>query len=123
MLPSNKTNGKGNAMKLRELMIAAALAALGTGGAQAAVDAAAAEALMKKSGCFKCHSVSAKKDGPSYKSVAQKYKGKPDGEAALYKHLTTHPMVKIDGNEEKHESLKTTNDAEIKNVIEFILSR
>ena len=110
-------------MKLRELMIAAALAALGTGGAQAAVDAAAAEALMKKSGCFKCHSVSAKKDGPSYKSVAQKYKGKPDGEAALYKHLTTHPMVKIDGNEEKHESLKTTNDAEIKNVIEFILSR
>lgn len=110
-------------MKLRELMIAAALTGLGMGGAQAAVDTGAAEALMKKSGCFKCHSVSAKKDGPSYKSVAEKYKGKADAQAALYKHLTTHPMVKIDGNEEKHESLKTTNDAEIKNVIEFILSR
>ena len=111
-------------MKLRELMIAAALAgSLGMGGAQAAVDAGAAEALMKKSGCFKCHSVSAKKDGPSYKSVAQKYKGKPDGEAALYKHLTTHPTIKIDGNEEKHESLKSTNEAEIRNVVDFILSR
>jgi len=87
------------------------------------VDAGAAEALMKKSGCFKCHSVTAKKDGPSYKSVAEKYKGKPDGEAALHKHLTTHPTVKIDGKEEKHESLKTTNDAEIKNVVAFILSR
>jgi len=88
-----------------------------------AQDVSAVEALMKKSGCFKCHSVSAKKDGPSYKSVAEKYKGKPDAEATLYKHLTTHPTVKIDGKEEKHESLKTTNDAEIKNVVAFILSR
>ena len=123
MVPSNKTKPEREAMKLRDMVMAGAAAmALSIGPAQA-VDAPAAEALMKKSGCFKCHSVSAKKDGPSYKSVAQKYKGKPDGEAALYKHLTTHPMVKIDGNEEKHESLKTTNDAEIKNVIEFILSR
>ena len=110
-------------MKLRELTIAAALAALGTGGAQAAVDAAAAEALMKKSGCFKCHSVSAKKDGPSFKSTAEKLKAKPDAEAELYKHLTTRPTIKIDGKEERHGALKTTNDAEIRNVIQFILSR
>ena len=110
-------------MKLRETIIAGAAAALCAGGAHAALDAGAAEALMKKSGCFKCHSVSAKKDGPSFKSVAEKYKGKADAQAALYKHLTTHPTIKIDGNEEKHESLKTTNDAEIKNVIEFVLSR
>jgi cytochrome c len=110
-------------MKLWELVIAGALAGLGVGSAQAAVDAAAAEALMKKSGCFKCHSVTAKKDGPSYKSTAEKLRGKPDAEAELYKHLTTHPTIKIDGKEEKHESLKTTNDAEIKNVIQFILSR
>ena len=111
-------------MKLRDMVMAGAGAlALSIGSAHAAADAGAAEALMKKSGCFKCHSVSAKKDGPSYKSVAEKYKGKADGQAAVYKHLTTHPMVKIDGNEEKHESLKTTNEAEIKNVVEFILSR
>lgn len=110
-------------MKLRGLVIAGAAAALSIGAAHAAVDEAGAEALMKKSGCFKCHSMSAKKDGPSYKSVAEKYRGKPGAQAALYKHLTTHPTIKIDGNEEKHESLKTTDDAQIRNVIEFILSR
>lgn len=111
-------------MKTRAtLIVTFALASwLGTVQAQA-VDAAAAEALMRKSGCFKCHSISAKKDGPSYKSVAEKYKGKPDAEAKLHTHLTTHPTVKIDGKEERHESLKTTNEAEIKNVIQFILSR
>ncbi len=110
-------------MKLRGMVIAGAAAALWIGVAHAAVDEAGADGLMRKSGCFKCHSISAKKDGPSYKSVAEKYRGKPDAQAALYKHLTTHPTVKVDGNEEKHASLKTTNDAEIKNVIEFILSR
>jgi cytochrome c len=88
-----------------------------------AADDAAAEALMKKSGCFKCHSVDKKKDGPPYKEVAAKHKGKPDAEQELYKHLTTHPKVKIDGKEETHESLKTTDDAQIKNVIAWILSR
>jgi cytochrome c len=110
-------------MKLREMMAAGAAAMLCSAGAHAALDAAAAEGLMKKSGCFKCHSVSAKKDGPSYKSVAEKYKGKPDAQAALFKHLTTHPTVKVDGKEEKHESLKTSNEAEINNVVEFILTR
>ena len=41
-----------------------------------AADAAAAEALMKKSNCSKCHSVAAKKNGPSFKETAAKYKGK-----------------------------------------------
>jgi len=88
-----------------------------------AQDAAAAEALMKKSGCFKCHSVTAKKDGPSYKSVAEKYKGKPDAEEKVTKHITTGPMVKIDGKEERHEMLKSKDEKEIKNVVQFILSR
>ena len=47
------------------------------------VDAAAAEALAKKSGCLTCHSVTQKKAGPSFKEVAAKYKGKPDAEKAL----------------------------------------
>jgi cytochrome c len=105
-------------------LIAAAAVALATPAAYAQnVDVAAAEALAKKSGCMKCHSVTAKKDGPSFKATAEKYKGKPDAEAALYKHLTTNPTIKIDGKEEKHESPKTKSDAEIKNLIAFILSR
>jgi cytochrome c len=91
--------------------------------AASAQDASAAEALMKKSGCMKCHSVSAKKEGPSFKEVAAKYKGKPDAEQKLYTHLTTNPKIKVDGNEERHDSLKTKNDAEIKNAIQYILTR
>jgi cytochrome c len=102
----------------------AALAAAGIWSAPvAAQDVAAAEALMKKSGCNKCHSLSAEKEGPPYKKTAAKYKGKADAEATLYKHLTTHPTVKVDGKEEKHESLKTKDDADVKNVIAYILSR
>jgi cytochrome c len=100
------------------------VAALWMGGAQAqSVDVGAAEALAKKSGCMKCHSVSAKKDGPAFKATAEKYKGKPDAEKTLYTHLTTSPTIKIDGKEEKHEALKSKNDAEIKNVVRYILSR
>ena len=104
------------------ILLAAVLVSGATFLSQAADDAAA-EALAKKSGCLKCHSVDKKKDGPAYKEVAAKYKGKADAEAKLYTHLTTNPKVKVDGKEETHESLKTKNDAEIKNVIAWILSR
>ena len=88
-----------------------------------AQDVSAAEALMKKSGCLKCHSVSAKKEGPPFKETAAKYKGKADAEAALFKHLTTNPKVKVDGKEELHDNLKTKNEADIKNVVKYILTR
>jgi len=108
---------------MRTLIATTALAlAMGSAYAQN-VDVSGAEALMKKSGCFKCHAVAAKKDGPSYKSVAEKYKGKADAPAELFKHMTTGPTVKIDGKEEKHEIIKTKDEAEIKNVVAYILSR
>jgi cytochrome c len=88
-----------------------------------AADDAAAEALVKKSKCLGCHSVDKKKDGPSFKSVAAKYKGDAAAESKLYTHLTTHPKVKVDGKEEAHDSLQTKNDAEVKNVVAWILSR
>ncbi len=88
-----------------------------------AVDDQAANDLAKDSNCFKCHSVSKKKDAPSYKEIAKKYKGKADAEATLTKHITTSPMVKVDGKEEKHQAIKSTNAAEIKNLVQWILSR
>jgi cytochrome c len=93
------------------------------GAARAEVDTASAEALLKKSGCMKCHSVSADKDGPSFKKTAAKYKGKADAEATLYKHVTTGPTVKVDGKEERHEIIHSKDDREIKNAIAYILSR
>jgi cytochrome c len=91
--------------------------------AHAQVDVSAAEGLMKKSGCLKCHSVSAKKEGPPFKETAAKYKGKADAEKALVTHLTTNPKVKVDGKEELHDSLKTKNQADVLNVVRYILSR
>jgi cytochrome c len=101
----------------------AALGALFWMGGVHAQDTGAAEALLKKSGCMKCHAVSAKKDGPSFKETAAKYKGKADAETTLMKHVTTGPMVKIDGKEERHEIIKSKDEKEIKNVISYILSR
>jgi len=90
--------------------------------AQAAPDADAASALMKKSDCFKCHAIDKKKEGPPYKEVAKKYKSKADAEATLTKHITTKPMVEIDGKKEEHKAIKSTDPAEIKNVVQYILS-
>jgi cytochrome c len=110
-------------MKNNHILLAAALAVCSTGAQAQNVDTGAAEALLKKSGCMKCHSVSADKDGPAFKKTAAKYKGKADAESALYKHLTTGPTIKVDGKEERHDSIKSKDDREIKNAIAYILSR
>ena len=109
--------------RLRFAFAAGLLAGMTSAAFAQAPDVAVAEALAKKSGCMKCHSVSAKKDGPSFKETAAKYKGKADAEQKVYAHLTTSPKIKVDGKEELHESLKTKNDAEIKNVVQYILTR
>lgn len=88
-----------------------------------AVDVAAAEALAKSSSCTKCHSVDKKKDGPSFKETAAKYKGKADAETSLIKQITTGPKIKIDGVEEEHQIVKTKDAAAIKNLVQYILSR
>ena len=102
------------------LMLAAGL--MTASFAYAAVDADAAQAIMKKSDCFKCHAIDKKKDGPPYKEVAKKYKGKADAEDKLTKHITLSPMVEIDGKKEEHKSIKTKDAAEIKNLVQWILS-
>jgi cytochrome c len=109
------------------LVLALGVIALGagTGLAQAAdpVDADSAQALMKKSDCGKCHAVDKKKDGPAYKETAAKYKGKATAEDELYKHLTTSPKVKIDGKEEEHKAVNSKNEAEVRNLVRYILTR
>jgi cytochrome c len=90
--------------------------------AQAAVDADAAQSVLKKSDCFKCHAIDKKKDGTPYKEVSKKYKGKADAEDKLIKHMTSKPMVEIDGKKEEHKSIKSTDPVELKNVAQWILS-
>ncbi len=111
-------------MLTRNLLIAAAsmVVSVGTAGA-AEVDASAAEALLKKSGCFKCHAVDKKRDGPSFKETAAKYKGKADGVDKVTKQITTSPKIKVDGVEETHDALKTKDAKDIRNAVDWILSR
>lgn len=89
----------------------------------AGIDAAAAQALAKDNECFKCHTIDKTKKGPPYKKIAEKYRGKADAEAKLIKHLTTGPKVKLeDGSEEDHKIIETKDEAEIKNLVHWILS-
>lgn len=89
-----------------------------------AFDADAAQDLIKANNCSKCHAPDKKKDGPSYKETAAKYKGKPEGEERIYKHLTTGEKAKFpDGHEEDHKRIKAKDVADTKNLIAWILAQ
>jgi cytochrome c len=107
---------------LRALLVVGLSSASWAAQAQA-VDVAAAEALILTNKCAKCHSVDKKKDGPAYKATAAKLKGKADAEAKLFTHLTTAPTIEIDGIKEEHQKIKAKDDAAVKNLIKYILSR
>lgn len=92
-----------------------------------AVDVDAAKVLARQNNCFKCHGVDKDKDGPAYKKVAEKYKGKADAEEKLIHHVTSGEKAKFpDGHEEEHKIVKTSppNDKEqIKNLVQWVLSQ
>jgi cytochrome c len=110
-------------MNLRSVVAVSALVLACAAPSASAQDVAAAEATLKKSGCLKCHAADRKKDGPSFKETAAKYKGKPDGEQKVFTQVSTTTKIKVDGKEEEHDPLKTKVEAEIKNVVAYILSR
>ena len=92
--------------------------------ATAKADADAAEALIKKNNCTKCHSIDKAKKGPSFKKVAEKYKGKPDGVDKIIKNITTAPKVKMDdGTEEEHKVIDTKDPKALKNLADWILEQ
>jgi cytochrome c len=92
--------------------------------AGAAVDAAAAQAVAKDSGCMKCHAVDKAKKGPAYQKVAAKYKGKADAEAKLVEFMTKGPKVKMDdGSEEEHKAVKSKDAGEVSNLARWILAQ
>lgn len=109
---------------IASLVIAAAGAVLNATPTYAAVDAGAAEALAKKSGCMKCHAVDKAKKGSSFKQTAAKYKGKADAEAKVTDSITKSPKVKFeDGTEEAHKAVDSKDAKEIKNLVQWILAQ
>ena len=91
--------------------------------AQTAVNEEAAMSLVKGSDCLPCHAVEKKRDGPSYKNIAKKYSGKTEGEDKLAKHITLEPVIEIYGESKKHKAIKSSDPAEIRNVVQWILTR
>jgi len=88
-----------------------------------AVDEDAAQDLAKASGCFKCHGVDKKKDGPALRDAAAKFKVLPDAVDKLIYHITSGEKVKFpDGHEEAHKKVKTQNPKEQGNLVQWILS-
>jgi len=106
------------------LSAAAAMALAFSVNAFADVDVDGAKALARENSCFKCHGLEKDKDGPSWKKVADKYRGKPDAEAKLIHHITSGEKAKFpDGHEEEHKNMQGKASPEsIKNLIDFILS-
>ena len=96
------------------LMMAAA-------GVLAAPVAQADEALLKKYNCTACHQIDRKVVGPAYKDVAKKYKGQKDVA------VTLAAKVKKGGQGAWGPVPMPPNpavpDADIKKMVEFILSR
>lgn len=97
--------------------------------ALAAVDADAAITLAKQNACLKCHNYTKEqqdkkpKDGKPWYEVAAKYKGKADAEATLLTHINTGPKTKFpDGHEEEHKIIKTKDETQQKNLVNWVLS-
>lgn len=105
------------------LSVSAAMVLAFSVNASAAVDVDAAKSLARQNNCFKCHGVDKEKDGPSYKKIAEKYRGKAGAEEKLVHHVTSGEKAKFpDGHEEEHKVIKTKDMGEIKNLVDWILS-
>jgi cytochrome c len=101
-------------MKL-PLAIATAFAAVTLAGPAIA---GPAEDIIAKEKCSKCHTEKTTKKGPSWASVAVKYKGKPEAADKLFTVLKNGGKV---GDEEDHKKV-TASDADIKAIVQIVLN-
>jgi cytochrome c len=91
--------------------IAAVFATVAFGGPAVA---SPAEDIIAKEKCSKCHTATTTKKGPSWASVAEKYKGKADAEGKLVDMLKT-------GGKDDHNKV-AASDADLKAVVQIVLS-
>jgi cytochrome c len=105
------------------IAIASAALTLPLPASSAEVDAEAAELLFKQNECGKCHNPTKNKKGPSLKKIAKEYKGKPNAEQELVKHMTAGKKVKLDdGSEENHKVLDSKDAKAQGNLAAWILT-
>ncbi len=73
-----------------------------------------AEDIIAKEKCGSCHTATTTKKGPSWASVAQKYKGDAGAEAKLVEMLKT-------GGPDDHKKV-AASDADLKAIVAIVLS-
>lgn len=89
--------------------------------AGAALPAQASQELIKKARCVACHTVDAKRVGPAYRDVAEKYKGQADAAAHLFekvRHGGTGAWGQIPMPPNGDDKI---SDSDLKTVIQWIL--
>ena len=99
----------------KSLTAVAALAALAFAGSSFA---GPAEDIITKEKCSKCHTEKTTKKGPSWASVATKYKGNADARNKIFLQLKNGGKV---GDEEDHKKVPAS-DADLKAIVEIVLS-
>lgn len=83
--------------------------------------AAANEALAKKSGCLACHGVDKKVLGPGFKDIAAKYKGDASAEGKLVTKVKAGGSG-VWGPIPMPANSPQVKDADIKTIVKWILS-
>ena len=91
--------------------------------ANAALDDAKAQELLKKGACVACHSIDKKILGPAYKDVAQKRKGEQDAIATMEKSVRngskgTYGQIPMPPTPESKIS-----DADLHELTEWVLTK
>ena len=100
-------------MKL-DFASALAATAVATVALSAPAFAASAEDIIAKEKCNKCHTATTTKKAPSWASIAEKYKGKPDAVPQLVQMLKT-------GGKDDHNKV-VASDEDLKAVVNVVLS-
>jgi cytochrome c len=108
--------------RIAALSVASALALLSTG-ANAAIDDKKATDIMNKGGCTACHSVDKKGVGPSYKDVSKKRKSEKDVVATLVKKVRDGGAGAYGPVPMPPNAKEKMSDGDIKQLIEWVLTK
>lgn len=80
--------------------------------------AGSAEDIITKEKCSKCHTATTTKKGPSWASLAEKYKGKADAPDKLLTFIKTGGKTSDGDDHKKVEA----SDADLKAIVQIVLS-
>jgi len=92
--------------------------------ANAAIDNAAAQAIMKKSGCATCHKLDKQGAGPSIKAIAKKQKGNAKAEDELKTAVREGSKGRYGADSEMPGfPAKKISDADLTKLVQWILAQ